>query len=1320
MLNDGGGVIFIDEAYQLTLGNSYGGAGVLDYLLPEVENLTGKIVFVLAGYNKQMESFFAHNPGLPSRFPIEMKFADYTDDELLRILGLKISKQYQGSMKCADGLQGLYCRIISRRIGRGRGREGFGNARTVENVFARITQAQAKRLTRERRAVKQAVKSLVDSVEQNYERELAEQPPIEYSLNKVFLGNPGTGKTTVAKLYGQILVDLGLLSKGEVVVKNPSDFVGSALGQSEQQTKGILAATAGKVLVIDEAYGLYGGGTGGTQGSVSDPYKTAVIDTIVAEVQSVPGDDRCVLLLGYKDQMETMFQNVNPGLSRRFPIASAFEFADFSSDELLVIIESKLKNQAFEATGQARKVAMEMLERGRNRPNFGNAGDIDNLLDAAKALHQSRFSRGETKSAATLDAIDFDENFDRAEKSETNIRMLFQGTVGSEDTIALLTGYQDTVRTMKSLDMDPRENIPFNFLFRGPPGTGKTTTARKMGKVFYDMGFLASAELIECSATDLIGQFVGQTGPKVQKLLDKALGKVLFIDEAYRLADGGFATEAVNELVDSVTKERYHKRLVIILAGYEKDINRLMSVNEGLTSRFPEVINFRGLAPSECFTLLMKQLTAQKKQLELKKVTLDLTALSSPSNSFTDRTASLFSELSRQSSWASARDVQTLGKHIFNEAIKTKGALSSKHLVVDEHMVISHMQRLFDERASRSQQAGADTPKSQLEMMASALNAHAAPRPSIDISTRTKTEQPPPPAQPEPQTAPRTEKPTQDTTRQQPPRRHDDAQRDAGVSDAVWEQLQRDRRAEREREDEYQQLLEAREKASAAERDRIVLRLLEEERRRKEEAEMRSKLAQMGVCPVGFQWIKQAAGYRCAGGSHFMSSEQLRARRSDILEDMGASLLVTPPSLRVFAQLGILDHYYTVSNSIKGQIVFGTDARFQRRSIGLRTVKPSHGEYVQVSHRADLVKVLYDTLSEKAKSSLFTNKAVSTISSTATGVSVTCADGTTYQGSVIVGADGVHSRVRRLMRGMALETTTTATTSSPTSNPEKPFLATYRVAFFTFRRPEKLTTLDIDQAYEVHAQGLTAQVLNSPSRSWVFMYEPLAEPTRDAVSYSEEDLMAAAEGWRDIPFCDFGITFGDIFDRRDSGGGGLTNMDEGVLPQWSRGGRVVLVGDAIRKMSPALAMGYNNGLQDVVAVTNELQRLLFRRPKETQQQGDNGSRHLRSSSSSGSIVPSAEDLDGAFKRYQDSRVKLSADATYYSGLATRLSSWHNRLYAFLEVWVLPHLPARLDRWLFAQITAPTFSQGFVLDGVEVEEPFRGSIPCPYPLKGPQK
>ena len=230
-----------------------------------------------------------------------------------------------------------------------------------------------------------------------------------------------------------------------------------------------MASTVGKVLVIDEAYGLYGGGGVGS-GSNPDPYKSAVVDTIVAEVQSTPGEDRCVLLLGYKDQMEQMFQNVNPGLTRRFPLDSAFVFEDFTDDELQEILALKLKQQAYDATDQGKKVALEMLRRARNRPHFGNAGEIDILLNAAKAKHQQRLSSRQTKKHATLEALDFDEDFDRGQRASTNIRKLFEGVVGSEEVISQLEGYQKIAANMKARDMDPRDQIPFNFLFRGPPG----------------------------------------------------------------------------------------------------------------------------------------------------------------------------------------------------------------------------------------------------------------------------------------------------------------------------------------------------------------------------------------------------------------------------------------------------------------------------------------------------------------------------------------------------------------------------------------------------------------------------------------------------------------------------------------------------------------------------------------------------------------------------------------------------------------------------------------------------------------------------------
>ena len=250
----GGGVIFVDEAYQLTADHNTEGKKVLDFLLAEMEDQVGTIVFAFAGYEKEMEKFFEHNPGIPSRVPYSLKFKDYNDAELLDMLAKHVWKTWSGRMKVDDGILGLYGRICIKRLGRGRGTKGFGNARSVSNLFSRIKERQAVRLAEGREngratddflitkedligpdpatimtqsaawkklqsliglsTVKASVQNLLDMTILNYKRELLEKEPHQVSLNRCFLGNPGTGKTTVAKIYGQILSELFLLSKG--------------------------------------------------------------------------------------------------------------------------------------------------------------------------------------------------------------------------------------------------------------------------------------------------------------------------------------------------------------------------------------------------------------------------------------------------------------------------------------------------------------------------------------------------------------------------------------------------------------------------------------------------------------------------------------------------------------------------------------------------------------------------------------------------------------------------------------------------------------------------------------------------------------------------------------------------------------------------------------------------------------------------------------------------------------------------------------------------------------------------------------------------
>ena len=171
--------------------------------------------------------------------------------------------------------------------------------------------------------------------------------------------------------------------------------------------------------------------------------------------------------------MEEMFQNVNPGLARRFAIDSAFHFHDFSKTELGDILDLKLGQQGLHATGDAKRVASEVLGRARARPNFGNAGEVENMIGLAKVRYQTRIS-GVPPSQRPEDIVfepqDFDPDFARGSTAAINCRKLFEDVVGCEEMVAKLEGYQRIAVNAKAANIELHELIPTNFLFKGPPG----------------------------------------------------------------------------------------------------------------------------------------------------------------------------------------------------------------------------------------------------------------------------------------------------------------------------------------------------------------------------------------------------------------------------------------------------------------------------------------------------------------------------------------------------------------------------------------------------------------------------------------------------------------------------------------------------------------------------------------------------------------------------------------------------------------------------------------------------------------------------------
>lgn len=221
-------------------------------------------------------------------------------------------------------------------------------------------------------------------------------------------------------------------------------------------------------------------------------------------------------------------------------------------------------------------------------------------------------------------------------------------------------------------------------------------TARKMGKVYYDMGFLSSSEVIECSASDLVAQYVGQTGPKTMKVFERALGKVLFVDEAYRLAEGQFAKEAMDELVGILTNERFIGKLIVILAGYDHDMNRLLSANAGLSSRFPEEICFTHLPAEHCLAILARR-------LERHDVVCD--ALYQPESQTYCAMVRRLHELATLPAWGNARDIGTLAQRMVRialaQAASSDLATDATALPLRNADALACVQTMLNERQSR-------------------------------------------------------------------------------------------------------------------------------------------------------------------------------------------------------------------------------------------------------------------------------------------------------------------------------------------------------------------------------------------------------------------------------------------------------------------------------------------------------------------------------------------------------------------------------------------------------------------------------------------
>lgn len=633
-----GGVLFIDEAYSLkTDDNDSIGKEAINTLIQLAENRRGQLVVILAGYTKEMGEFEQTNPGIASRFSKKINFRDYKGDELTKIFLSMVQHSEEHYTLSPEAEQQIGAFFNKMYLGRTR---NFGNAREVRNVYQAAVQRLKERNVKAREdgtidpatqyvitmqdiegdagkvknidevlssfddmigmdGVKQQLRAIANRVRQDKLRSQRGGKATQPKIHFIITGNPGTGKTVVARKLGEVLKAMGVLPKGHVVERERRTLLDSYVNSSARNMDKAVDEAMGGVLFIDEAYNLIPATTPGDK----DKSGTEAVEALMTRMENDAGKFVCVIA-GYKAEIEEFVANANPGLRRRFTYRIHID--DYSTQNLVDIFKMNASKEYFRLSEDAEKLLFRKVEEmvTMKDKNFGNAGEMVNLFNATKDRQSERlaeFADPTDEQLYTFEAADIPYEPPKKVDIAECLRDL--------DKLVGLKSVKDAVRELADTLVIEQERARLSgermkinldhYLFLGNPGTGKTTVARIMGNIFYSLGVLPSNKVVEVTTKDLVASYVGQTAPKTEQMINRAIGGIFFLDEAYSLNDGanGFGKDAMPVLLTKLLD--YKGRMVCIAAGYPDEMQQWIDTNSGLESRFTRKIFFEDYTGDE-------------------------------------------------------------------------------------------------------------------------------------------------------------------------------------------------------------------------------------------------------------------------------------------------------------------------------------------------------------------------------------------------------------------------------------------------------------------------------------------------------------------------------------------------------------------------------------------------------------------------------------------------------------------------------------------------------------------------------------------------